>query len=151
MATDDPDAPPTPSGVRKPQPTLDLLEQARSKAELSSSDVLRLSHDDYKLVTHQRLKNAEAAQLETAEAVKSVDAKVETLAGDLTGKFEAQSKSLADQFTSQLASFRTELFGHITPLKLRYAGLAGIAAVAAAVGGALLTHFVNAVVQALRR
>jgi hypothetical protein len=149
------DAPPTPSqGARRPQPTLELLEQARSKAELSSSDVLRLSHDDYKLVTHLRLRNTEAAQLETTAAVQSIDAKVETLAGDLKGKFEAQSKDLATQFRSQLESFRTEFFGHITPLKSRYSGLAGLAAVAAAVGaavgGTLLTQLVNTVVQALR-
>jgi hypothetical protein len=138
------DPPPTPSqGARRPQPTLELLEQARSKAELSSSDVLRLSHDDYKIVTHLRLKNTEAAQLETTAAVQAVDAKVEALAGDLTGKFEAQSKGVTKEFKDQFGALRKEFLERLGPVERRVLGLAGVSAVAAAVGGALITYLIN--------
>ncbi len=123
----------TPSGTprpREPMPSAVLLERA-----MSNSEVRAMSPEEAQVVLNERSKEVETTVGQTFDVVNE-------MRGELDG-FKGEMRTL-------IKDLRDEVFSHITPLKARYAGLAGLAVVASAVGGALLTYLVNLILHALR-
>lgn len=121
------DAPPTPSGgMRRPMASAVLLERALSNSEMRPTT----PEEEQAIITSERQKEVEVTVGETFDVVNG-----------LRGEVHGFKQEIQKSFDDRIATLRDEILARIGPIERRVLGLAGLAAVAAAVGGALINYF----------